>query len=92
MVQNPNPNQELRNANTLSLALDNYKAMLNVGSLGKEGTPFLLYFLLFHSWAMLVGLGYWRRIEEVEYPIETIHATMSMETPQWVWFLCIFIS
>jgi hypothetical protein len=42
-VQNRNPNQDLRYVKTLTLHLNNYQVMLNIGSQGKEGVPFLLY-------------------------------------------------
>jgi hypothetical protein len=44
--------------------------MLNIGPLWKEGVPFLLYCLLFHSWAKHLGVGFWSKIKEVEDPIE----------------------
>ena len=45
----PNTNLGLNHAKTLTVTLDNYDYMLNIGLLGEEGVPFLLHCLLFHK-------------------------------------------
>jgi hypothetical protein len=42
-MQNPNPDQEFGQEKIMTLNVDNYQDMLNIGPLGKEGVPFLLY-------------------------------------------------